>query len=187
MNNLQILQLMNEFQHRNRFKGVFAANKLPSYSLEKKKTFSYIANTDNYGESGEHWVGFYFPLKGKPEYFDSYGLPPLNDEFFVFMGKNSYLYNNITLQAPMSNTCGYYCIYYLCERMKGLNPYTIISVFDENRPYFNDMFVKNYIHHVFDTDIELYDFNFDGHQISKLFQPQNYKITRPIYNIKNTS
>ena len=46
-----------------------------------------VANTDPSSKPGTHWVAFYFPSKGKGEFFDSYGHPPIyyNNSFKNFL------------------------------------------------------------------------------------------------------
>ena len=127
MNGQQIEQFMKCFKYGIQFGGVYCADNLP----EPKKNFAYIVNTDNCGSIGTHWVAFYFPSGELPEYFDSSGYPAMNSNFLNFLGNQSYLFNNIKIQPFDSHSCGFYCIYYICERLKGKTPFSIVSVFDE--------------------------------------------------------
>ena len=100
------------------FRGVFACNLLPVHV----STFpaSFVANTDTSDEKGEHWVAFYFDHDGNAEYFDSYGIPPLNDHlehFFNNNGKN-HKHNTVQLQGLNSTVCGQYCIAYIAKRAR---------------------------------------------------------------------
>ena len=64
MNTLELINVLSENKKtRINFKGVF-----PSDCLQKKKLKKpaiVIANTQDKYSPGLHWVGFYFPKKGK--------------------------------------------------------------------------------------------------------------------------
>jgi hypothetical protein len=96
--------------------GVYAADKLPkSYS----KPAAFIANTDEQGKPGTHWVAIYIPKIGKTEYFDSYGLPPFVDGHISFLDNHKWMHNQVEMQSLTSNVCGHYCLMYLASRMNG--------------------------------------------------------------------
>lgn len=86
------------------------------------------------------------------EYFDSFGLLPLNIHFMVFIEKfcnKELLYNNVILQQKKSSVCGYYAIYYIWQRLLNLKPEQIISDFDTNNKNKNDVSVYNIINNTF--------------------------------------
>ena len=68
------------------FLGVFACDKVPVQI--KKFPAALVVNTDPSSASGEHWVAFYFDHKGNAEYFDSYGLAPINCDLLQFFERN---------------------------------------------------------------------------------------------------
>ena len=45
--------------------------------LKEGKASSCVVNTSNENEQGEHWVAVHISDQGHTEYFDSYGLPPI--------------------------------------------------------------------------------------------------------------
>lgn len=152
----------------NNFEGVYAVNTLPSDPLIGK---SYISNTDEIHQSGEHWVAFFFPKDSLPEYFDSFGLPPLKDGFYRFLKRFPYFnYNATHLQAPLSSICGEYCIFYITQRMNGSTASDILSLFDEKSSVYNDGLVKNFMKRHFDENVEIYDKQFINQQIIKYIQ-----------------
>ena len=99
------------------FVGVYARDTLP-YNI-KKKPFGLVVNTDESDKPGEHWIAFYFDSDGIGEYFDSYGLPPLYEEFYDYLNEYSsggHFHNKVTLQCTTCITCGHYCILFLLTR-----------------------------------------------------------------------
>lgn len=104
-----------------------------------------ILNTDPVALPGEHWVAIYRPLRGKTEYFDSFGLPPLVPEIIAFLASNSpcgLAWSRNILQHDRSDSCGHHCINYLKHRLLGISPSLIMTHFSKNR-LTNDRIVKS--------------------------------------------
>ena len=137
----------------------------------------YIVNTDRHNKPGRHWVSFFFPASGCPEYFDSFGMVPMLPEFYKFMGERHFLYNNIPLQEPLSTTCGQYCLFYLLARIHGYTFEHFISLFDINLPQLNDEFVNDFITSTFDVELKIYDYDFIDKQISLAYVPDEEYAT----------
>ena len=76
MNTKQINKL---FKNNLNYLGTFPKDLLQSSSKNK---FGLIINTDNSDMPGEHWVAI-FKNNNKVEYFDSFGLPPLQEEIAI--------------------------------------------------------------------------------------------------------
>ncbi len=76
---------------------------------------AYVINTDDSQLPGTHWVAVYFPQVDCVEYFDSYGLPPLEDNIIDFMRRNAQTtrFNNVKLPGADSTACGQYCVHFL--------------------------------------------------------------------------
>ena len=126
------------------FLGVYARDQLP---MDITIPMGLIVNTDDSHNQGEHWLAIYIDEKGFGEYFDSYGLPPLHNEFWTFLLENSpegFFYNNIPLQCSVCVTCGQFCIAHLILRLRGHNYCDFISLFTRNTLK-NDKLVKSYI------------------------------------------
>jgi hypothetical protein len=137
-------EIVNKLKHIKHFGGVYALDQLP---INVKFPIGIIINTDPQDQPGSHWVAIYIDSDGIGEYFDSYGLPPLNDEFYKFLFNNcpnGYFYNNITLQCIECVTCGKYCVAYLiCRLYKNISCAYFVSLFTSN-PEANDTLIKFY-------------------------------------------
>ena len=132
MNTKQIATILKcDYVTKDIFQGVYAIDQLPSW-----QPGAYVVNTDEQDKPGEHWVAVY-----QKEYFDSYGLPPLDTRLIDFL-ENDYQYNKVPLQQPLSNACGFYCVYYILERARGVKQETIIDVLKNSD---SDFIVKNLI------------------------------------------
>lgn len=113
------------------YKGTFPCDMLPpKFSLPA----CFVVNTDVSTQPGEHWVAILISKNRHAEYFDSYGLPPINKHIVEFLHKNSssITYNTVTLQDLNSSACGYYCILFLEFRAKNISYYEIINIFSKN-------------------------------------------------------
>lgn len=126
------------------FEGVFAADMIP---VVCESVTALVANLDRSNSSGSHWVCMYIQ-NGKGEYFDSYGLAPMLDEFTDFLNTNCYqswTYNRQELQSLDSEVCGHYCIWFLSERARGLSMQDIVSKFSSSDTKTNDRVVKQQV------------------------------------------
>ena len=130
MNSHQIQNVL-QFLLPEQFGGVYPADKLPANGGNNNKSRCFVANTHNHDEPGEHWVAFYFPLRGTREYFDSYGLPPWKHYFDLFLGEH-YVMSAKPLQSLNSSSCGQYCILFLALRGRGLSMTEILQMFSTN-------------------------------------------------------
>ena len=92
---------------------VLPKNLLPYRRPAEEK--AYIVNTQDDDEPGEHWVAIFFPNNKEAVYFDSYGLPPLQEDIQPFLARHCQRWttNRMTIQAYDSMMCGVYCIYVL--------------------------------------------------------------------------
>ena len=107
----------------------------------------YIINTDTSDKPGEHWVAIYFRNNDEAIYFDSYGLPPLEDYILQFIQRNTrhWIYHKELLQSPWSRVCGMYCINILDQLGRGLDLKTAIheQLYNTGEdPYQNDRDVE---------------------------------------------
>ena len=133
--------------------GVYAADRLPK---RLKKPAAFIANTDTHDEPGTHWVAFFIPVKGKPEYFDSYGLNCFIEGHLNFQAntKKTWVWNKKELQSLNSKVCGHYCLVYLICRMKKHSITDFLSLFTSNTKN-NDKHVRTCIRKYFKDDCNI--------------------------------
>ena len=136
MNTAEIDKLLRaEPASRKVFQGVYACDRLPK-SL-KKFPCGIVANTDKSTESGTHWLAYFFPEKGRGEFFDSYGHFPLyyNEQLNDFLIDNSCSYkcNTETLQSSLSSVCGEFCIYFIAHRARGYSMSKIVNTFGSDK------------------------------------------------------
>ena len=128
------------------FAGVFPCDQLKNMTISYPSAL--VANTDPSNKKGEHWVAFHFDKKGKSEYFDSYGFPPVQEEFLSFSLDNvkqgqKVLYNNIQLQSLTSDVCGQYCITFLSKRARGVPMKDIVKKYTGSYPGAKDKTMAN--------------------------------------------
>lgn len=129
------------------FKGVYPVDKLPL--TVKTYPSLFIANIDESGQPGTHWVLLWFDSSRKGYFFDSYGLPPHSYSYIFqdFLYKNSVhesivSYNNTPLQSPFSAVCGHWCLY--CAYFLVRNCTNFLNKFRGNGSLFcTDRFVSN--------------------------------------------
>lgn len=145
MNSTQILHKLKQInkKHGDHFQvGVFAADTLPVYY---NKPAAFVANTDTQDEPGTHWVAFFIPKRGKPEFFDSYGLSAIADGHLDFCSNgSSWKYNKKELQSLTSKVCGHYCLAFLSSRMSNISLATFQKKFSSNSKD-NDEIVENWV------------------------------------------
>jgi len=124
------------------FIGTFPRDKLPKLT---SVPCSFIANTDNSDAPGQHWVAIFIDEEGFGEYFDSYGLPPMHQEFIDFLNNlKGWFYSSKQLQCLTCVTCGHYCVAYIKMRSSGIIYNEFIRQFTNN-PIANDKLIKKYV------------------------------------------
>ena len=135
--------LMKDLCARRVFRGVFPRDKLPHY-VDIRRPGAYIINTDHSSGPGEHWVVVWFDGRGKAEYFDSFGLPPLHYEIESFLLRHSqtYMYNKRLLQDLTSSACGLYAMYYVIMKSRGASLAKVVSAFHPHKLRTNDRTVS---------------------------------------------
>jgi hypothetical protein len=144
MDSVQILHKLKKLnrKHGNIYQvGVFAADTLP---VIYNKPAAFVANTDTQDRPGSHWVAFFIPKRGKPEYFDSYGLSAMVEGHLDFCSNGStWLYNKKEFQSVTSKVCGQYCLAFLSSRMSGMSLKRFQTRFSSNTRI-NDKLVEKW-------------------------------------------
>ena len=131
------------------FRGVYAIDLLPIKKF--KRPSSIICNTDNSNGPGVHWVAIWLPKNGKAEYFDSFGIKPLNTEIEIFLKMNGikYEFNPKQIQSSKSNSCGKFCILFILFRSRKILFKNFLNLFSTDLNYneklINQLFNKIYL------------------------------------------
>lgn len=126
-----------------KFRGVYASDRIP---VRADANALYVFNTDPSNEPGEHWVVVFFDDNLRAEYFDSFGLHPIVKTFLRFLTRNSASWrcNVATVQHPLSDACGYHCVYYSVYRCAGFELDSIIDTYTDDLSV-NDELVKSFV------------------------------------------
>ena len=141
MNGNQLRQiLMHDEFTRNGFMGVYASDQIPLNYIPARRPVMFVANTAPSNHPGQHWVAFFYPTTGSPEFFDSFGKSPSYDRFTF----QPFKYNKKGLQSFDSDVCGYYVLLYLLQRSRGITMQEITSQFTNNRDC-NDLAVTHFM------------------------------------------
>ena len=116
------------------FRGVFTRDTLPK---RIRKHECGIVNLDTLGGKGTHWVSYLNkPNEKYVEYFDSYGLaPPEELENYLLTSQKLIIYNSTEMQKRNSELCGYFCIFYIRLRNRGVELYSVLNFL--NAPIWN--------------------------------------------------
>jgi hypothetical protein len=125
--------------------GVYASDTVPRKIAERPICF--IVNTDPISKPGKHWYAVYLHADGNAEVFDSYGREPV---------MKNVDYNPIRIQGPLSSTCGQFCLYYLCQKVRGRSMKDIVNDFSIDF-VMNDLCVAEYVNRNFNLNVETYD------------------------------
>ena len=144
MNTLQLKQIIeNDKYAKVYFCGVIPIDYLPKEKLNK--TCSFIVNTDDSTNIGQHWIAIFCPIIGNIEYFDPIGQKPINEEIFDFIKLNekNYIFNSQRLQSAYSQNCGLFCIFYILLRSRNMSMMKIIQFFNKQYLHLNDIFIEN--------------------------------------------
>ena len=119
------------------FLGTFPAC---NYPISKKAIYSFITNTDEHDQSGDHWNSWYVHDK-KVIFFDSFGRAPYDQAFpqhyrELIKKFNEVVYSRTQIQGFNASTCGLFCVHCIYVLSLGLDLTSFIN------DYYND-FKKN--------------------------------------------
>ena len=144
MNSMQIENILKRNCHTKKyFTGVYSSNTIPKL---KKFPYCFVANTDKAGTVGDHWISCYVKNSKTVEYFDSFGEKPNEDLTKYLSNFNKIKLNKYRIQHPSSDSCGFYCIYFIVNKCLGVKFKTIIKTLYETRAM-SDMLVKFFVIH----------------------------------------
>ena len=125
------------------FRGIYSRDALPPKMLKNEVG---IINLDSQIGPGTHWVAYRNGEK-HAEYFDSFGLIMPNEvmNYLRTSGKQIF-YSGDEIQERDSVLCGYWDLYYLLERQRGVPMLNVIhnANFDMNDQTVNHRFIIDY-------------------------------------------
>lgn len=146
--------------------GVYPRDKLPAAETLPS---ALVANTDVNKGPGQHWVAMYLPSDEEPVYFDSYGLPPQQKEFSNYLGE-TFTYNDVQLQSPLSSACGQYSIFFVAMICRGCSMKQIQKLFDTKNLIENDTVVTEFVNRNYNLKTTVYDTEFLTKQICNIME-----------------
>jgi hypothetical protein len=136
---------------KRQFGDVCPADRVPQ-KIRRRPIF-YIVNTDVSGLPGTHWVAFYFPRRGWPEFFDSAGYPPEHHhcrfKHVLLANGSHYLYSRRRVQDFRTLTCGQFCLYYALRRCRSMSMKTILRIFSTKNLRVNENKVFRFVRESF--------------------------------------
>lgn len=145
LTNIQIDDFL--FSKSRYFEGVFSCNSIPK-NIGKKETFFIICNLARKNKKGTHFITI-ISHKNEILYIDSFGLPceNLDIKTFLVKTKKNIYFNTKTIQDPLSNFCGYFCILFVLFFENILLNKSIIKLtfYPSNLLYKNDNLCLQYI------------------------------------------
>ena len=98
---------------------------------KKIKKGPYIINLDEYENTGTHWIAL-FVKTNEAIYFDNFGIKHIPKEIEHAVGNNEIKANIFRLKAYDSIMCGYYCIEFINNMLKGKTLLDYINLFSPN-------------------------------------------------------
>ena len=136
-----------DFETKKALLGVFPINHLPQRL--PKPPLLFIVNTNSSNLPGQHWKAIYISKNYEGEVFDS--LATTNDlilEHWMNRFTKRWIVSTLTLQNPLSPTCGAYVLYFIMTRLKHPSLKSCIRPFTSDVTA-NDKFVSEFFNHHF--------------------------------------
>ena len=162
MNSRQLRWILSNDKFTSRtFKGVYALDEIV-HIKQKSFPFAYVFNLDLSYKPGSHWVAVYIDRKGRPEYFNSFGRPPLREiKDFSYTCAESWKYNHVAIRELYSMTCGQFVVFYIYQRCSGLTLESIIGkYFNPHAKLRNDVLVRDFVEIHYQLSAKVMDPNF---------------------------
>ena len=140
----------------------YAADTLPD-KPRLHRPAAYIANLSPLSSPGTHWVCFFFPVTGIPEYFDTFSLD-IPSPFCDFIGQ-PYKQNTKIIQSPLNTTCGQHVIYYIYQRCRNISMEKILDKYSITDLHLNDVLVNQIVNQNFGLQLPLVNEEFINEQL----------------------
>ena len=137
ISSLTNIEISEYYENEPRFNGVYSRNNLSN----KIKKGPYVINLDEYENTGTLWIAL-FVKTNEAIYFDSFGIEHIPSEINKFIGNKNSKSNIFRLQAYDSIKCGYYCIEFINDMLKGKTLLDYTNLFSPNDFKKNDQIIK---------------------------------------------
>ena len=125
------------------FLGVFPINYLPRKVTRLPVLF--IINTNTSNLPGQHWKAVYLSKDRIGEVFDSLAMPvDLKLQHWMNEFSKKWITSKLTLQNPLSPTCGAYVLYFIMTRLHHSSLASCIGHFSNN-VIENDRIVEQFL------------------------------------------
>jgi len=125
------------------FLGVFSIDLLPEQI--PFLPIMMIINTQTVNLPGQHWKAVYISKERIGEVFDSLALP-ISTRLLQWLNRftRSWHHSTLTVQNPLSGTCGAFVIYYILKRLQKRNLRDCLQIFSRNLSL-NDLLMKEFV------------------------------------------
>ena len=131
------------------FLGVFPIDCLPSRKLVVHFPLLLIINTNASNLPGQHWKAVYISKQRHCEVFDSLALPvSLRLEQWMNEFSKRWSISKLTIQNPLSPTCGAYVLYYVMCRLKHNSMNSCVAPFTSDVAM-NDVLIDKFLNQFF--------------------------------------
>jgi hypothetical protein len=136
------IEKFSDDKTRDSFLGVFPINRLPQRLPYLPALL--IVNTDTSNLPGQHWKAIYISKKREGEVFDSLATPVgLILQHWMNLFTRKWTASTLTLQNPLSPSCGAYVLYFVMNRLKHSSLKSCITKFSSN-VFENEIFIEEF-------------------------------------------
>jgi hypothetical protein len=138
--------------------GVFSIDKIPR--ILKEKHFI-IVNLSPSNLPGSHWIAIIRSEKNTLEIFNSLGVSTLDNltPYFKFPNNFELIYNEEKFQSDLSVHCGFFCIYFIVQRILNFDmsfEHLIEDIFKSDLNT-NDLLVTNFCTKLLNDSDDIFD------------------------------
>ena len=149
LSNTDIDRIVKALDWSEFYLGTFSRDEINNIKMQTDKPQFLIINMQPSTKgNGTHWVcAIHFPGYNLIDYFDSFGAPePTNVKSFAKNNNiDQIITNKIEYQPFGSDLCGYYCLYFINNRLNHLHPH---EIFPHETMEKNNELVKRFKEHI---------------------------------------
>ena len=140
------IEIQNKLRNLECFKGVYPIdliNKIKEY----QRPLAIVVNLDPSYMSGSHWIVLFITVDNIGYYFDSFGLPFINEYILDFFRNNlvsNIYYNTNSIQSIKSASCGSFCVLFVRMLCNKFSFEQFLKLFTNNKDT-NEKLIKGLI------------------------------------------